>query len=135
MKDSCTETGLLTPERPTFPDPAALLRSSEFLWATGIEDTFITAPWPPNGRTLDEYELTGHYRHWEADLALTAQLGVRATRYGVPWHRINPAPGEWNWEPADGPLNRLRTSSAVREGFGPIGRTLVHERRGVPHQV
>ena len=32
-----------------------------FLWATGIEDTFITDPWPATGRTLDEYELTQHY--------------------------------------------------------------------------
>ncbi|HKG85671.1 MAG TPA: hypothetical protein VKB16_21360, partial [Beijerinckiaceae bacterium] len=32
-----------------------------FWWATGIEDTFITEPWHLTGRTLDEYELTGHY--------------------------------------------------------------------------
>lgn len=86
---------------------APYLQSTDFLWATGIEDTFITAPWPATGRTLDEYELTGHYRHWEADLQLMTQLGVRAARYGVPWHRINPAPGEWRWEAADGPLQRL----------------------------
>src|SRR5688572_20134909 len=66
-----------------------------FLWATGIEDTFITAPWPATGRTLDEYELTGHYDQWRADLDRVASLGVRVARYGVPWHRINrpPAPG------------------------------------------
>lgn len=84
-----------------------LLASRDFLWATGIEDTFITAPWPQTGRTLDEYALTGHYEHWGADLALMARLSVRTVRYGVPWHRINPTPGEWNWESADGPLTRL----------------------------
>ena len=84
-----------------------LLDSSEFLWATGIEDTFITAPWPATGRTLDEYELTQHYERWEEDLRLMASLGVRIARYGVPWHRINPAPGEWRWESADRPLNRM----------------------------
>lgn len=84
-----------------------LLSSTDFLWATGIEDTFITAPWPATGRILDEYELTGHYRHWEADLELMGRLGVRTARYGVPWYRINPAPGEWQWGSADGPLQRL----------------------------
>src|SRR5687767_3888195 len=93
--------------RPTHPRLRPLLESSEFLWATGIEDTFITAPWPATGRTLDEYELTQHYERWEEDLGLMASLGVRIARYGVPWHRINPAPGEWRWEWADRPLDRL----------------------------
>jgi beta-glucosidase len=78
-----------------------------FLWATGIEDTFITAPWPQTGRTLDEYELTGHYERWREDLDLMAQLGVPAARYGVPWHRIQPAPNKWDWSFADQTLRRL----------------------------
>ena len=44
-----------------------VLEPERFLWATGIEDTFITHPWPATGRTLDEYELTGHYRQWRRD--------------------------------------------------------------------
>jgi beta-glucosidase/6-phospho-beta-glucosidase/beta-galactosidase len=36
-----------------------------------------------------------------------AELGVRAARYGVPWHRIQPTPGRWDWSPADEPLERL----------------------------
>ena len=36
-------------------------KRDRFTWAVGIEDTFITAPHPTTGRTLDEYELTGHY--------------------------------------------------------------------------
>ena len=59
-----------------------------FVWATGIEDTFITAPWPKTGRTLDEYELTEHYERWHADLGLMSEIGVSAARYGIPWHRI-----------------------------------------------
>src|SRR5918999_3553140 len=82
-------------------DPAA------FWWATGIEDTFITAPWPATGRTLDEYELTGHYDRWSEDLALMAELGVRTARYGIPWHRVNPEPDRWEWGWADRALERL----------------------------
>lgn len=78
-----------------------------FLWATGIEDTFITDPWPATGRTLDEYELTGHYDHWHEDLGLMAELSVSTARYGIPWHRVNPGPDRWEWGWADRALERL----------------------------
>jgi beta-glucosidase len=78
-----------------------------FLWLTGIEDTFVTAPHARTGRTLDEYELTEHYARWHADLDLIAELGVPAVRYGVPWHRIQPAPERWDFSWCDGPIERL----------------------------
>ncbi len=87
----------------------------DFLWCTGIEDTFITAPHAKTGRTLDEYELTDHYERWRGDIDLIAQLGVPAARYGIPWHRINPAPGVWRWESADGPLEHM-----LERGVAPI---------------
>ena len=78
-----------------------------FFWAAGIEDTFITEPWPLTGRTLDEYELTQHYTHWRADLGLMKELGISHARYGIPWHRINPTANTWNWQFADDTLNHL----------------------------
>lgn len=78
-----------------------------FWWSTGIEDTFVSAPWGAENRTLDEYELTRHYTHWREDLALMASLGIKAARYGIPWYRINPAPGRWDWSWADRPLEHL----------------------------
>ncbi|MEZ0172633.1 family 1 glycosylhydrolase [Microvirga sp. TS319] len=78
-----------------------------FWWSTGIEDTFITAPHPVTGRTLDEYELTGHYERWHDDLGLVAELGVPCARYGVPWHRIQPRPDVWDWTFPDETLERL----------------------------
>src|SRR5205823_12184653 len=66
-----------------------------------------TTPHPKSGRTLDEYELTGHYKHWRRDLDLMASLGVRYARYGVPWHRIQPRPKKWDWSFPDATLNRL----------------------------
>lgn len=94
----------------------ALLRQSQiqrltepdsFLWATGIEDTFITAPWPKTGRTLDEYELTGHYDQWESDLGLMQEIGVAAARYGIPWHRVQPSRDQWDWDWMDRAFERL----------------------------
>jgi beta-glucosidase/6-phospho-beta-glucosidase/beta-galactosidase len=86
---------------------AQLTAPDAFWWATGIEDTFITAPHAVTGRTLDEYELTDHYRRWREDLALMASLGVPCARYGIPWHRIQPAPGRWDWRHADEPLGYM----------------------------
>ncbi len=70
----------------------------EFIWATGIEDTFVPQS-RPGHRPLDEYELIGHYEHWREDLALARDLGVRALRWGVPWYRVEPQEGhfEWGW--------------------------------------
>ena len=85
----------------------ALLEPDAFEWLAGIEDTFITAPSPKTGRTLDEYELTEHYARWHDDIGLMAELGIRSARYGIPWHRINPARGVWDFTWADRPLERL----------------------------
>jgi hypothetical protein len=47
-----------------------------FLWATGIEDTFIPHA-RPGLRALDEYELTQHYKLWKRDFDLVAETGVK----------------------------------------------------------
>jgi beta-glucosidase/6-phospho-beta-glucosidase/beta-galactosidase len=86
---------------------SSLTAPERFYWATGIEDTFITDPWPATGRTLDEYELTDHYSQWREDIDLIAQLGVKTARYGVPWHCVNPSHGRWNWDWTDRVLEHI----------------------------
>ncbi len=71
-------------------------RPEQFIWATGIEDTFVPQA-RPGQRALDEYELIGHYDHWREDLALAKQLGAQAIRWGVPWYRVEPSPGQFDW--------------------------------------
>jgi beta-glucosidase len=76
-------------------------RAEDFLWATGIEDTFVPQT-RPGHRALDEYQLMDHYRHWREDLALARELGVSAVRWGVPWYRVEPfQPGEFDWRWTD----------------------------------
>jgi beta-glucosidase/6-phospho-beta-glucosidase/beta-galactosidase len=73
-------------------------RACEFLWAAGIENTFV--PQVRNGhRPLDEYELMGHYEHWREDLGLSHDLGLSSMRWGVPWYKVEPEPGvfDWSW--------------------------------------
>lgn len=71
-----------------------------FVWATGIEDTFVPQA-RPGHRALDEYQLMGHYTRWREDLALTRELGLQAVRWGVPWYRVEPEPGRFDWSWTD----------------------------------
>jgi beta-glucosidase/6-phospho-beta-glucosidase/beta-galactosidase len=72
----------------------------DFIWAAGIEDTFV--PQVRRGhRALDEYELMGHYQHWREDLALGRELGLDAMRWGVPWYKVEPEDGKFDWSWTD----------------------------------
>ncbi|MDQ6671657.1 MAG: family 1 glycosylhydrolase [Chloroflexota bacterium] len=77
-------------------DPRFGSGPEDFVWASGIEDTFIPQT-RPGHRALDEYELMDHYAHWRDDLSLGRELGVRAMRWGVPWYRVEPRRGEFDW--------------------------------------
>ncbi len=77
-----------------------------FTWATGIEDTFIPQV-RPGLRALDEYELTQHYAQWKSDFDLVAETGVQAVRWGIPWYKVQPKPGVWDWSWSDAALDYL----------------------------
>src|SRR3954470_12951646 len=81
-------------------------RAAEFLWAVGIENTFV--PHTRAGhRRLDEYELMDHYRQWRQDIDLVTALGISAIRYGIPWYKVNPQPGRFDWSWTDAVLEYL----------------------------
>ncbi len=82
------------------------MQDHSFLWATGIEDTFVPQA-RPGLRALDEYVLTQHDRLWRSDFDLIAETGVQALRWGLPWYRIQPAPDQWDWAWADRALEYL----------------------------
>lgn len=75
-------------------------RASDFIWASGVEDTFVPQT-KPGHRALDEYELMGHYEHWREDLACARDLGLQALRWGIPWCRVEPRPGDFDWSWTD----------------------------------
>jgi beta-glucosidase/6-phospho-beta-glucosidase/beta-galactosidase len=82
------------------------MEETPFLWATGIEDTFIPHT-RPGLRVLEEYELTQHYSLWKPDFDLVAETGVRYLRWGIPWYRVQPAPDRWDWAWTDQALDYL----------------------------
>lgn len=89
--------------------------AAEFRWAVGIENTFV--PQTRAGhRRLDEYELMDHYRLWRDDIDRAADLGISTIRYGIPWYRVNPKPGVFDWSWTDGVLEHL----AGTRGLTPI---------------
>jgi beta-glucosidase/6-phospho-beta-glucosidase/beta-galactosidase len=81
------------------------LQAVRFMFAVGIE---CSAPTVTGGRRVDELEATGHYDHWEKDLALVRELGVRYLRYGLPIHRVFVGPGRYDWSFADRVLERMQ---------------------------
>ena len=88
--------------------------SDAFAWALGIEDTFIPHVVARTGRVLDEYELTGHYARWREDLDRIRDLGVRDLRWGIPWYRVEPEPGRFDWSWTDEVLRYMVEDCGIR---------------------
>lgn len=97
-EDSHSPAGnILSEQSSNFSDRQKVsLAAKDFLWAAGIENTFVPQT-RPGHRSLDEYELMGHYEHWEDDLKLIGDLGLKSVRWGVPWYRVEPLPGKYDW--------------------------------------
>lgn len=82
--------------------------SLEFIGA--FESTYLPA------HDADILETSGHVDRWRADLELLRRLGgTTRLRYPVRWHRIEPSPGQYDWEHTDAVMAHLREA-----GFRPI---------------
>lgn len=57
----------------------------------------------------------GHYKHWREDIDLASDLGVKALRWGIPWYRVEPLPGEFDWRWTDEVIPYM-----VERGITPI---------------
>lgn len=72
----------------------------------GIECGF---PLRLGNRRIDELEKTQHYTYFASDLLKAKGLGIDMIRYGIPWHRVEPAPGRYDWNWVDGALDLIHT--------------------------
>jgi beta-glucosidase/6-phospho-beta-glucosidase/beta-galactosidase len=77
-----------------------------FLFASGVENSYPTLV---SGVRVDEMEKCGHYGWWEEDFGLARELGLDALRYGPAYYRTHVAPGRFDWDSADAPMERLRS--------------------------
>ncbi len=76
--------------------------SHDFQWMTGFE----CSAFPQIG--ADELEETQHYRWWASDLVRVCEVGITMIRYGIPWHRVNPRPHEYDWRWTDQALDLMQ---------------------------
>lgn len=85
----------------------------KFVYAGGIEDTFIPQE-RPGLRALEEYELTQHYQQWRGDLDRARSAGIKVLRWGVPWYRVEPKQGEFDWAFTDEVLKYMIEDSGIQ---------------------
>ena len=79
----------------------------DFMFCGGIEDTFIADPYPATGKTLDEYELTGHYNNFLKDFELVSSLGIKGLRWGIPWYKVEREKGKFDFSFTDKAIEKL----------------------------
>jgi beta-glucosidase/6-phospho-beta-glucosidase/beta-galactosidase len=82
--------------------------SSEFMFATGIENSYPTIEWRGKTVRIDEMEKCGHYKRWREDFELTKQLGIKYLRYGPPYYRVHLGDGKYDWSFADETFGALK---------------------------
>ena len=99
--------------------------AGNFMFATGIEPSNPTID---HGKTRrDLLEETGHYDHYKQDFQLVHDLGLKVLRYHLPYFKVNPKHGVYDWDFADAAMGEIR-----RLGITPI-LDLMHF--GVPDWV
>jgi beta-glucosidase/6-phospho-beta-glucosidase/beta-galactosidase len=75
----------------------------------GFESTYMPA------HDVDVTETNGHDERWREDLALMRQAGVTRLRYPIRWHRIERAPGRYDWAQTDAVMEHM-----AEHGMRPI---------------
>jgi beta-glucosidase/6-phospho-beta-glucosidase/beta-galactosidase len=88
----------------------------DFIIATGIE---CSAPIIAGGIRRDQLLMSDHWRRYEEDFDLVAELGITHLRYGVPFHVVARDATAFDWAWTDLALGALR-----ERGIEPIADLL-----------
>jgi beta-glucosidase/6-phospho-beta-glucosidase/beta-galactosidase len=80
----------------------------QFMFATGIENSYPTIQWKGKTVRQDELAKTKHYDRWRDDFRLLGELGIDTLRYGPPYYTVHQGPGKYDWSFADETLHALR---------------------------
>lgn len=88
----------------------------QFMFATGIECSYpIVTGRDGRATRIDQLELTFHYDHYQEDLALVSDLGLKYLRYGPPYYKVQLGPDRYDWGFTDAAFYEMR-----RLGIVPI---------------
>jgi beta-glucosidase/6-phospho-beta-glucosidase/beta-galactosidase len=92
---------------------AWFVMAKQFLFATGIENSYPTIQW--QGKTIrrDEMEECGHYQRWRDDFGLVKELGLEYLRYGPPLYKAHVGREKYDWSFADETYNALKEMRIV----------------------
>ena len=88
----------------------------QFMFATGIENSYPTISLDGKTLRVDEMEKCGHYKHWQEDFQLITDLGIQFLRYGPPYYSTHTGPSRYDWSFADDTFTTLHEL-----GITPIG--------------
>src|SRR5579871_1088272 len=80
----------------------------QFMFATGIENSYPTIQWEGKKVRRDEMAECGHYDRWEEDFTLVRELGIEHLRYGPSLYRSHPAAEKYDWSFADSTFAKLK---------------------------
>jgi len=87
--------------------------ANNFMFATGIECSYPTID---HGKTRrDMLAECDHYNRYKEDLGLVKEMGLKVLRYGLPYYKIQTAPGKYDWEFADLAMKEMK-----RLGITPV---------------
>ena len=79
----------------------------QFMFATGIENSYPTIEVGGKKLRVDEMERAGHYRRWRDDFRLVKELGIEYLRYGPPYYQVHTGPGKYDWAFTDETFDEL----------------------------
>ncbi len=80
---------------------------AEFMFATGIENSYPTIEWQGKRIRQDELAKTKHYDRWRDDFRGLADLGIAYLRYGPPYFSVHSGPGRYDWAFTDETFHAL----------------------------
>lgn len=80
----------------------------QFMFATGIENSYPTIEWKGKTVRQDELEKTKHYECWREDFELLKDLGIDCLRYGPPYYKVHQGPGKYDWGFTDETFHTLQ---------------------------
>jgi beta-glucosidase/6-phospho-beta-glucosidase/beta-galactosidase len=81
---------------------------SEFMFATGVENSYPTIEWKGRIIRQDELAKTKHYQCWRDDFRLVEELGIGYLRYGPPYFSTHTGAGKYDWDFADETFRALQ---------------------------
>src|SRR5919201_77037 len=85
----------------------------QFMFSTGIENSYPTVVIDGTMKRVDEMEKTGHYRRWREDFTLVQELGIEYLRYGPPYYRTHTGAGTYDWSFADETFAALKDKDII----------------------